>query len=414
MRKNFANATIRYCIIGFALAGAAKSASAQMLWHIPDTNGWNIQNVAISSNGEQCFVNTGKDYRCYRISDALLLSTFGPVKGPGIAIDSSGQFVAFAADSGKIEIGWALWGGLYGYLNAPDSFGDCVVQTLDWSRDGKYIVAGYSRGDYRQFVILWYLPFSLNPKPLWRVDFDSLYFPANSNRGRLAVDFNPTGEFIGIKQWAGGSFLFKQNGQELKDGAYNGEGPVPFSPDGRHEFEINSQFNLLDSTYRKVSFSIGGVSPISYIADSRVFGSVTPDAGWFEIDDLDVGRVRTFAPVDTPMNYLAVSADGSTAVTGGRALIVWDLSRYAAVNSPKSKSASLRAFEDNSRITVAIPQGESGRVFIYRSDGQCYFDASVEFGTEHITTPSLPFGAYFIIFQPSSGEKAFTKVSIFQ
>ncbi len=392
----------------------ASAARAQILWEIPDTNGWNIRGLALDASGNFCIVNTGRDYRTYSVFDGKLIATYGPAAGDGVAIDSGGSGLAAIAErGGKIKLVNVYFPDNYSEIPAPLISDSLQVQSIDWSRNSNYIVAGYDNGLYHRFVVLWDLSRN-DPKIAWELNFDSIYsyYQYVPDWDRLVVDFSPTSEYVGVKRWGGGyAFVFDLTGN-LVAKVVGDDGALPFSPDGHHFWGSGYEYDLRNPTYSKPAF-VNGFLPSAYIAPERMLTMVLPDADFFEIDDFNVGRIRVFAPVDTPMYCLSVSADGGTAVSGGRALIFWDLSRYAGVSSQKLQSPTLRAFEDDSRITAAIPQGESGRVFIYRSDGRCYFSADIRAGESRVTTDVLPYGDYFVIFQPTSGERSITKVSIF-
>jgi hypothetical protein len=172
-------------------------------------------------------------------------------------------------------------------------------------------------------------------------------------------------------------------------------------------------------------------TPVDYM-DGTI--SVLPDGLHFaEIDNRDPMRLDIFDLTNGTLDTLNASngEDFRTFVanpitggiaTGGQSgsLIAWNslFALDAVKESSPLSSAPLEAFAGNGRITVRIPlttyAGHSGKVFVYRSDGQCYFISEVPAGESTVTTSVLPSGDYFIVLEPSNGGQFFTKVSLFQ
>jgi len=141
-----------------------------------------------------------------------------------------------------------------------------------------------------------------------------------------------------------------------------------------------------------------------------------PDSGVQYIDINSGNVIRSFQTPDSGLvNCVAANPVTGDIAVGGQDLIVYKAFGIDAVNqSPSPASQPLHAFASNSRITVDGPAGaERGKIFVYRSDGRCYFMAEVSAGEQSVTTSALPMGDYFIVFQTASGEKYFTKVSLF-
>ncbi len=119
------------------------------------------------------------------------------------------------------------------------------------------------------------------------------------------------------------------------------------------------------------------------------------------------------------MRSIAVNpVTGDIAATGGLGSVyVWKnpFATDRVKVQPAIQTQPLQAFASNSSITIDMPSGvDRGKVFVYRSDGRCYFTAEVAAGDPSITTSALPMGDYFIVFQTASGGKYFTKVSLFE
>ena len=104
--------------------------------------------------------------------------------------------------------------------------------------------------------------------------------------------------------------------------------------------------------------------------------------------------------------------------TGGQDLIYYksiDNTNSSVAQQSESSGRPLEAFASYGHIKIDLPSGaESGRVFVYRTDGRCFFSSVVEAGESSVTTSELPSGVYFIVYVPSSGQRSFTKVSLFQ
>ncbi len=133
--------------------------------------------------------------------------------------------------------------------------------------------------------------------------------------------------------------------------------------------------------------------------------------------DINTGNViQSFQTPDSSLvNCIAVNPVTGDLAVGGQDLIVYKaLGNDAVKQSTSPSSQPLQAFTSNSRITVDVPGGvERGKLFVYRSDGRCYFTAEVAAGQSSVTTSALPTGDYFIVFQTASGGKYFSKVSLF-
>jgi hypothetical protein len=135
--------------------------------------------------------------------------------------------------------------------------------------------------------------------------------------------------------------------------------------------------------------------------------------------DVSSGSIIETIPVpDSGMNgCIAVNQVTGDIAVGGEDLIVYKALGTASVKEISTPSGqSLEAFTLNGSIMVRLPllasADMSGKVFVYRSDGRCYFTSEVQPGESSVTTSVLPSGDYFIVFEPSTGERAFTKVSL--
>lgn len=385
------------------------SSYGQILWSIPDTNHWDIQDIAISSDGGMSIVNTGVDCRSYRIDDGKLIGVYGPPKGRGVAIATGGGLVALASDSGRIKLVNTYDSDAYHYIPSPDPLKDYTVVSMDWTKDGSYLVAAYFT-PHNQLIVLWDMS---NDSIVWGTNFDSL--PGDLGRSRLIVKFSPTDEYVGVKPWGGGySYMFDMKGNDLQLYYPSGEqGALAFAPDGHRYMANRVEYDITDSLYHRPVAINTGIAPYAYIAPDRVFIIITPDAGWFELDDFNKGRIRQFMPVDTPMNLLDVSLNGSTAVTAGRSIYFWDLSRYTSdVSSTTEEIDQLEAVTDNARIIITPPNGQ-GEIFIYGFDGRCYFRKGQQNRSEEIVSDKLSPGLYFVSFQTKLGKIAVKKVLIY-
>ncbi len=116
---------------------------------------------------------------------------------------------------------------------------------------------------------------------------------------------------------------------------------------------------------------------------------------------------------------IAVNPITDEFATGGEngTIIVWKDPRSSdAVKQTHYQTLlPLEAFMTNGHITIRLPASTfAGKIFVYRSDGQCYYTSPVQAGESSVTSPALPSGDYFIVFEPAIGERSFTKVSLFQ
>ena len=109
------------------------------------------------------------------------------------------------------------------------------------------------------------------------------------------------------------------------------------------------------------------------------------------------------------MDTLVVAGYGSIAV------YALDRPNSHLLSQSRGFVSPFLAFATNSRITIRSPESAvpGDKVFVYRSDGRCYFTAEVAAGQSSVTTSALPTGDYFIVFQTASGGKDFSKVSLF-
>jgi WD40 repeat protein len=118
------------------------------------------------------------------------------------------------------------------------------------------------------------------------------------------------------------------------------------------------------------------------------------------------------------LRAVAVNPVTGDVATGGYdgSIVVWKGLGTAGVKQTSALSEQpLEAFATNNHIKIDLPVGaESGRVFVYRTDGRCFFSSGVEAGESTVATSELPSGVYFIVYEPSSGQRSFTKVSLFQ
>jgi|GEM_PF-6805224 len=143
--------------------------------------------------------------------------------------------------------------------------------------------------------------------------------------------------------------------------------------------------------------------------------------------DLKKGKVTNSVAALEGWNYLNPQALVVNPATGDFAMGGRDLIYYKSIDpessgvkqSTSSDLAPIQAFSSNNRVTVNMPGGaDRGKLFVYRSDGRCYFTAEVAAGERSVTTLALPRGDYFIVFlggpAGSPATTRFTKVSLFQ
>ncbi len=139
------------------------------------------------------------------------------------------------------------------------------------------------------------------------------------------------------------------------------------------------------------------------------------------VDASTANVLKSYFNLGELQRSIAVNPITGEFATGGSngTIIVWRNPVTAAVmQTATTIQPHLEAFTSYGHITIRIPVVTSteltGKVFVYRSDGRCYFTSEVPAGESSVTTSALPSGDYFIVFEPSSGSQYFTKISLFQ
>ena len=145
---------------------------------------------------------------------------------------------------------------------------------------------------------------------------------------------------------------------------------------------------------------------------NNAFDVKPPDTVYFV--DLATGAIRgTILLPDSEFVYsMAVNPVTGDVAIAGQDLIVYKAPSFLSVKDEPLPESPLQVFELNSKITIQLPN-DAGKLYIYRSDGRCYYSANISFGTASVTTPELPMGDYFVVFQPEVGEKSIAKISLF-
>ncbi len=276
---------------------------------------------------------------------------------------------------------------------------------------------GPSSLDSRNLVKLW----SVNDHSEIREFHDPQYravmgIAFSSDGSMLAASFEGGG-FQGLEIWD------VNNGSVLYRNQFIGGYPFFFlSGDTTLLFNGHTIYNLKSQKSIEIpnnpawNFSTYAMLPgLKEFAGIQTVSGV-PCSG-IQIIDIATGNiVHTIQTPDSEIiECMAVNPVTGDVAIGGQDLIVYKAFGNDYVEEPEQISSQpLHAFASNSRITVDMPGGaERGKIFVYRSDGRCYFTAEVSAGEPSITTSALPKGDYFIVFQTASGGKYFTKVSLF-
>jgi len=270
---------------------------------------------------------------------------------------------------------------------------------------------------------------SLNVVKLWSVKWRSEIreFRDPKYRAVMGIAFSSDGSMLagsfagGGSEWFyvwnvnDGSILYKKQSM----GGYQlfflpGDTSILF--DGQYIYNFKSQ-----TSFEIPNNPVWNFSTIAMMPGMKEFAGIQTTSGQpcsgIQIIDIATGNiVHTIQTPDSEIiNCLAVNPVTGDIAIGGQDLIVYkSFGNDAVAQSHTRSSQPLQAFTSNSRITVDVPSGEErGKVFVYGSDGRCYFTAEVASGEQSVTTSALPMGDYFIVFEPASGAPAFTKVSLF-
>lgn len=119
------------------------------------------------------------------------------------------------------------------------------------------------------------------------------------------------------------------------------------------------------------------------------------------------GEKITSAALNAVTGNVAIGCDDGT-------VVVLKSAASAGVQPwPMHSEEPLKAYANRGRITIT-PPSERGSVYVYRSDGRCFYSSQAQAGIANYITGPLPAGVYFVVFQSESGERRFAKVSMFE